>query len=135
MLLVNSLEILKTIKMKIVFPLFAIFLMSDGGRCSQAQFMDNTRIVVEGKLKDSLNAPIQNNTVVFSNGINYLEAQTKSDGSFKFSTPITDVGCNITISNKSIIDLNSNNSEITFIYRQIFIPSKINYANLDINAK
>ena len=47
--------------------------MTSGGGCEQANFIDDSRIVVEGKIIDEANQPMKNVTIHFSNQINGVD--------------------------------------------------------------
>lgn len=117
--------------MKIIISLFIAFLMTDGGSCRPAQFIDNSRIVVEGKVIDTLGKPIPNQTFYFDNHINYLESKTKVDGSFIISAPITDQGSKIRFFEKSLVKYQSNNPKVHDSFGDIMFPSDITYVKLE----
>lgn len=121
--------------MKILFSLMAIYLMTSGGGCEQANFIDNSRIVVEGKIIDEANQPMKNVTIHFSNQINGVDVYSKNDGKFVVSTPITSASNTITFPNNQIVDVKTSDAKITFDSYTITIPYDVNYANLIIRIK
>lgn len=113
----------------------AIYLMTSGGGCEQANFIDNSRIVVEGKIIDEANQPMKNVTIHFSNQINGVDVYSKNDGKFVVSTPITSASNTITFPNNQIVDVKTSDAKITFDSYTITIPYDVNYANLIIRIK
>lgn len=121
--------------MKVLFSLMAIYLMTSGGGCEQANFIDDSRIVVEGKIIDESNQPMKNVTIHFSNQINGVDVYSKNDGKFVVSTPITSASNTVTFPNNEIVEVRTSDSRITHYSSAITIPNDVNYANLEIKIK
>lgn len=121
--------------MKTLISLLSIYLMTSGGGCEQAEFLDNSRIVVEGIILDNSQRPIGNIPIEYSNKINGIKILTKTDGKFRISTPQTTAKTQITLPGNEIKSIKASNTSITNMYNYIYIPESINYAYLEITLK
>ena len=121
--------------MKALFSLMAIYLMTNGGGCEQASFIDDSRIVVEGKIIDEIFQPLKNVSLHFSNQINGIDVYSKNDGKFVVSTPITSASNTISFPNNQIVEVRTSDSRIMYYSSAITIPNDVNYVNLEIKIK
>lgn len=108
--------------------------MTNGGGCERAEFVDNSRTVIEGQVLDTLQRPIANKTIFYHNGIQSSETKTKTDGSFFLSLPGTTDPC-VLEAGQEIISFESNNSLRVIYPNRLVIDNSISYAKVKLIIK
>lgn len=123
--------------MKTLFSLLTIYLMTNGGGCDRpAEFVDNSRVVVEGTVLDSLQKPIPNQLIYFSNGIQSSEIKTQPNGNFHFSLPGTNKNPTLQTGEKIISFDTSKDNSCRIIYPNILvIDDSATYLNVKLIIK